>query len=139
MRFRRASLRCFPALGAALALGVVTASASQTGVPVDLKIDPASIRQANRNTSQVVASVTLKAPAPDFFICDVRSADASKIKFSSILFVKGQLKGKGSGTVFWDNVPQDCTVKVGAFSINRPDQEIWFTVSLKVLDETSSP
>lgn len=113
----------------------VTAPAFSTGVPVEFSIAPATIRQQNKDEGSAVATVTLKAPSPTFFVCQIRSNDPEKISFSTIIFKKGQVQGTAAGVVHWLRILKDGTIKLSAFSVDAPGEKLWFTVGLKVKDE----
>jgi hypothetical protein len=132
--------------GVALAFALIwlfspPASAFSTGAPVTFTVDPATIRQRDRDTSQVQALVTLSEPSPTFFICRIRSYDPDKIGFSTIIFKKGDIQGKGVGTVHWKAVYKDCRVRLSAFNTDAPDRQLSFTVALKPVppEQTTAP
>jgi hypothetical protein len=108
-----------------------TVDALSTGVPVLFTIDPATIRQRDKETTEVAVAVTLQTPSPSFFVCEIRSMDKNKINFTNIVFRKGDTQGKSQGLVRWKTVRTDCRVRVCAFSVDAPDQQLWFTVALK--------
>jgi hypothetical protein len=107
------------------------ASAFSTGVPVAFTVDPATIRERDRDTSEVQALVTLSEPSPTFFVCRIRSFDSDKIAFSTIIFKKGDIQGKSRGIVHWKAVYKDCRVRLSAFNTDAPDRQLSFTVALK--------
>jgi hypothetical protein len=112
-------------------LGSLPAPAFSTGLPVSFTVDPATIRQRDRDTSEVQALVKLSEPSPTFFVCQIRSFDSDKIAFSTIIFKKGDTQGKSVGTVHWKAVYKDCRVRLSAFNTDAPDQQLSFTVALK--------
>jgi hypothetical protein len=119
------------ALAAAWLL-LLPASAFSTGVPDRFSVEPATVRQRTGDTDAVVATVVLKSPSPGVFICQLRTSDPDKVTFPTIIFKKGDREGKSEGQVHWAQVDHDCTVKVSAFSVDAPDVQVSFTVTLKV-------
>ena len=115
----------------AILLFSLPASAFSTGVPASFTVEPATIRQRDRDTSQVQALVKLSEPSPTFFVCQIRSYDSDKIAFSTIIFKKGDIQGKSQGIVHWKAVYKDCRVRLSAFNTDAPDQQLSFTVALK--------
>lgn len=124
----------FPLL-AGLLLASIPGRAGGVGVPVSLSIDPATITQGDERRTVVKTTVTLEAPSPNYFICEVRSQDRQKLECTSIIFKKGDTEGTGTATVYWPNVEVDATVKVTAFNVDTPDTVVSFTVNLAVKDE----
>jgi hypothetical protein len=114
--------------------------AFSTGIPNKFTVDPATVRQKNEATTPIIATVLLKSPSPEFFVCQVRSSEPEMVTFPTIIFKKGDLKGMSEGAVHWSAVTKDATVKVTAFSVEAPDLRISFTISLKPQhDEEDSP
>jgi hypothetical protein len=112
--------------------GMLPAIAFETGIPLSFGIDPATIRQrSGSDMSKVEATVILKAPSPAFFICQIRSYKADQISFPTIIFRKGDLKGKSEGTVHWKAIPRDARVRLAAFNADSPEMQLSFTVTLK--------
>jgi hypothetical protein len=116
-------------------LFALNASGFSTGVPSQFAIDPATVRQQDKDETSVKATVRLRVPSPTFFVCQIRSSDKDKVSFANIIFAKGQLSGKAEGLVHWSAVKTDCRVKVSAFSVDAPDGQLWFTISLKTADD----
>jgi hypothetical protein len=119
-------------------LCVLNAAALSTGIPLRFEIDPATIRRQAENETFVLATVVLKVPSPNVFVCQIRSGDKNKVTFTDIVFRKGQLKGTASGIVHWQRVPDECEVKVSAFSVDAPGEKLWFTVTLKTSEQNQS-
>lgn len=112
--------------------GVVPAAAFETGIPLSFGIDPATVRQREgTDTSKVEATVTLKSPSPAFFICQIRSYDADQISFPTIIFRKGDVKGKSEGVVHWKAVTRLARVRLAAYNADSPEMQLSFTVTLK--------
>jgi hypothetical protein len=120
-----------------MAGGMLSTLAATTGVPLELKVTPGTVRAGDKNASTVSAVVTLAAPSPTFFVCNLRSSDPGQLSFDTIVFRRGQVRGQTVGVVHWRSVRKDCAIKVGAFSIDDPNVEVWFTVNLKVADEST--
>jgi hypothetical protein len=121
-------------------LGTILPSyAFSTGVPTQFTVDPASVRELEKDESTVTATVTLQSPSPTYFVCQIRSSDRQKLSFTNIIFKKGQVEGTAPGTVHWLQVLKDTAVKVSAFSVDAPGNKLWFTVSLKLKDEDAPP
>ena len=114
------------------------APALSTGIPIQFSLDPATIRQGEKDKSNVLATVVLQAPSPTVFVCQLRSSDKDKVSFVDIIFKKGQLKGTASGIVYWKRILHDCEVKVSAFSVDAPGEKLWFTITLRVQDQNPS-
>jgi hypothetical protein len=106
--------------------------AGAVGVPVSLSVDPASVKQGDDAQSILKIVVTLEAPSPEYFICEVRSDDRSKISCSDIIFKKGDLSGVGLATVNWSQIDADCRVKITARNVETPDVIVSYTVNLQV-------
>ena len=119
-----------------ICLSSLNAPALSTGIPLRFTIDPATLRQREKDETPVLATVTLKVPAPVVFVCQIRSSDKGKVSFNDIVFKKGQIEGTAPGMVSWTRILQDCAVKVSAFSVDAPGEKLWFTVTLKVKDQT---
>jgi hypothetical protein len=112
--------------------GVLPAVAFETGEPLSFGIDPATVRQrSGSDTSKVEATVTLKSPSPAFFICQIRSDNADQISFPTIIFRKGDLKGKSEGIVRWKAVTRLARVRLAAYNADSPEMQLSFTVTLK--------
>ena len=107
------------------------AQAFSTGIPLKFSIDPATVRQRDKDETPLQATVFLKAPSPTFFVCQIRSSHNSGVTFANIVFKKGQTQGTSTGTVHWPGILKDSTVKVSAFSVDSPGEKLWFTISLK--------
>jgi hypothetical protein len=129
-RFRHLAILAVGAL-----LSMVNAPALSTGVPLQFTIDPATVRQGEKDESPVVATVVLKAPSPAVFVCQIRSSDPNKLTFARIVFKIGDIKGQATGTIHWLRVLTDSAVKVSAFSVDAPGDKLWFTVALKPKDQ----
>jgi hypothetical protein len=114
---------------------VQDASAFSTGIPLKFSIDPATVRQQEKDKSEVIATVILTAPSPAYFICQIRSGDRNGVTFNDIVFKKGQIQGTSSGIIHWQRILKDCDVKVSAFSVDAPGEKLWFTITLKTKDE----
>lgn len=112
-----------------------------TGVPATLTLDPASVRQRDKDTTPVAATVTLESPSPSFFVCELRSAEPRKISFPTIIFRKGDLTGHAEGFVYWKAIRKESRVRVNTFSTDAPDRQLSFTVVLrpKTAEETEPP
>ncbi len=119
------------ALVALFMLTLMQAQAA-TGVPISLAIEPGTVKQGDDGRTYLKTTVTLQAPSPTYFICEVRSQDKHKLECSTIIFKKGDLQGKGYATVFWSGVSDDTSVKVKAFNVEAPDVAVSFTVQLQV-------
>ena len=117
-------------------LSCLEAPALSTGIPVQFNVDPATVRQREKNETPVIATVILKVPSPTFFACQIRSSDKDKISFSDIIFKKGQIKGTATGIVHWGQILRNCDVKISAFSVDAPEEKLWFTLALKIKDPT---
>jgi hypothetical protein len=115
-----------------LALGSAGAFGQVTGVPSKIIFVPSAVKQSDAATSTVTAMVTLAAPSPTFFICQLRSANPRAVRFSPIIFSKGQKEGKTTGAISWDNLRGATSVKVTAFSVDNPLREISGIVALQV-------
>jgi hypothetical protein len=114
--------------------GVLPAVAFETGVPLSFGIDPATVRQrADSDKSKVEATVILKSPSPAFFICQIRSYNADQISFPTIIFRKGDTKGKSDGIVHWKAVTRVARVRLAAYNADSPEMQLSFTVTLKPL------
>ena len=133
----------------ALALGTLAvgglfggaAFALSTGVPVSFTVDPSTVRQRQKDTSAVTATVTLESPSPTFFICELRSADPRKLSFPTIIFRKGDIRQQTQGVANWKFVRKDARIRVTAYSVDAPDRQLSFTVALKpkAAEETDVP
>jgi len=108
------------------------AGADTVAVPISLSIDPAVVLQGDDQRTVLKTTVTLQAPSPGYFICEVRSKEKRKLECTSIIFKKGDTEGQGVATIYWDNVKTDSTVKVSAFNVDTPDTVVSFTVKLQV-------
>jgi len=104
--------------------------AFETGVPLKLVIIPSSIQEEDATRATVKVRVTLRAPAPCYFICELRSSDRRQLSLADIIFRKGDIEGVGTGTIDWSEVPADGSIKVQAFSTDAPDQKVEATVAL---------
>ena len=113
---------------AGLAMGSL--HAFETGVPLKLVIIPSSIQEEDATRATVKVRVTLRAPAPCYFICELRSSDRRQLSLADIIFRKGDIEGVGTGTIDWSEVPADGSIKVQAFSTDAPDQKVEATVAL---------
>jgi hypothetical protein len=102
-----------------------------TGIPASFTIDPATVRQKDKDTSKVTATVILESPSPSVFICELRSAEPRKVSFGTLVFKKGDLQEVGTGLVHWKTIFKEARVRVTAFSVDAPDRQISFTVVLK--------
>lgn len=122
-------------------VGVATTFGMSTGVPAAFSIEPATLRQGDKDVTTVLATVTLQSPSPAFFVCALRSADKQKIDFATIIFRKGQTTGEAPGYVHWHSILKDVRVRVTAYSTDAPDRQLAFTVLLKPkpAEETESP
>jgi len=117
-------------------LSMLNASAFSTGIPIKFTVDPATVRQGEKQVSSIMAHVTLQAPSPTYFICQIRSSDKDDlVTFDNIIFKKGQTEGMSSGRVHWQRIPVDCQIKISAFSVDAPEGKLWFTISLKTKNE----
>jgi hypothetical protein len=116
-------------------LPILNASAFSTGIPLKFSIDPATIRQQDKDESEVLATVILTVPSPTYFICQIRSSDRNGVTFNDIVFKKGQIQGTSSGIIHWQRILKDGDVKVSAFSVDAPGEKLWFTITLKTKDE----
>jgi hypothetical protein len=114
---------------------VQDAPAFSTGIPLKFSIDPATVRQQEKDESEVLATVILEVPSPAYFICQIRSSDKNGVTFNDIIFKKGQIQGTSSGIIHWQRILKDCDVKVSAFSVDAPGEKLWFTIMLKTKDE----
>jgi len=109
------------------------------GDPLSLAIDPATVRQKSQKTTSVaLATVLLKEPSPDFFVCVIRSASEAKISFRTIVFRKGDTKGTSEGTVQWKAIHRVSRVRISAYNAEAPDRKLTFTVTL-VPEEEFAP
>jgi hypothetical protein len=88
-------------------VGVATTFGMSTGVPAAFSIEPATLRQGDKDVTTVLATVTLQSPSPTFFVCALRSADKQKIDFATIIFRKGQTTGEAPGYVHWHSILKD--------------------------------
>src|SRR5579871_5357160 len=90
----------------ALALGSITAARSfATGTPLSLQVEPATVRQQEHSrTVKVIATVVLQDPAPHVFVCRLRSQEAAKISFPTIIFHPGDVRATSEGVVHWKSV-----------------------------------
>ena len=124
-------------LGCWLLLGTGPAAAEKNTVPLQLTVDPATIREGADDKVTLKTVVTLQSPSPRFFICQVRSEDRNLISCTDIIFRKGDTVQTGSASFSWSNITADCEIKIAAFNIETPDTISWFTVSLrKKTDDT---
>jgi hypothetical protein len=119
-------------------LSVVDAPALSTGIPLQFNIDPATVRQREKDETAVLATIVLKVPSPSFFVCQIRSGDKNKVTFTDIVFKKGQLKGTAQGIIHWQRIMKDCEVKVSAFSVDAPGEKLWFTLAIKTKNQDQS-
>ena len=117
----------------------VSVQASGTGVPLELLIVPNVIEQGEDSTSPITTQVTLRAPSPCYFICEVRSADSRQLECRDIIFRKGDTIGSGTGTVDWSEVTETTTLRVSAFSVDAPDKAVTIKVTLQRKDDETSP
>jgi len=131
IKCRRSRLRQLAMAAFLVFLSVSEAPALSTGIPLQFSIDPATVRQRERDETPVVVTVVLKVPSPGFFVCQIRSGDKDKVTFTDIVFKKGQLQGTAGGVVHWLRITKDCEVRVSAFSVDAPDEKLWFTVALR--------
>ncbi len=111
--------------------------AFETGVPVKLVITPSTVQEADATRTTVKVHVTLRAPAPCYFICELRSSDRRQLSLTDIIFKKGDTEGASTGTVDWSEVAADGSIKVLAFSADAPDQTVAATVLLQRKPEDS--
>jgi hypothetical protein len=118
------------ALGVSWFLGGAAFGLS-TGTLASFTIDPATVRQTDKETTRVAATILLQTPSPTFFICELRSPDPRKISFASIIFKKGETKGQSQGVVQWKSVLKVSRLRIIAYSTDAPDRQISFTVVLK--------
>jgi hypothetical protein len=122
-----------------LALGLIIAfpaAAAPSGVVAGLSIEPATVQQGDPDTTVVLTRVTLQAPSPDFFICQVRS-DNHDVTCSSIIFKKGDTEATGKATINWANLQTDTQVILSAFNIESPDKEASATLRLQTKADAS--
>jgi hypothetical protein len=130
MNLLKTAPRVWIALGSIL-LGQGVGLAMSTGIPVTFTIDPATIRQGEKDTTPVEATVVLQSPSPTFFICELRSADTGKISFPNIIFKKGDTQEEAKGLVNWKSISKEVRVRILAYSSDAPDRQLSFTVVLK--------
>ena len=114
-----------------LCLGLVSLTAAPVDIPTQLLATPGVVKEGDKRTSVLQITVTLRAPARNFFICEVRSADSRRLETSSIVIKKGERMGIGKATVHWRNVPLDSKIKLSAFNVQYPLNEASCTVTLK--------
>jgi hypothetical protein len=127
------------ALGLALFWGFrLSLGAWTTGQPIELVVIPAVVKQGDQVTTTVKTEVTLRSPAPCYFICEVRSSDKGQLDCKDIIFRKGDLTGSGTATIDWDEVTESTTVEVSAFSVDAPDKAVRIKVTLQRKDDSSS-
>jgi hypothetical protein len=108
--------------------------ADREGVPVTLSVDPGSIKQGDDLDSILKTVVTLQAPSPEYFVCEVRSENKSKISCSSIIFKKGDTEGVGLATVHWAQIGSDTRIVLTARNVETPDVIVSCNVDLQVKD-----
>jgi hypothetical protein len=117
----------------------LNAQALSTGIPLQFSIDPGTVRQTEKDETPVTATVILKEPSSNIFVCRIRSGDKNKITFANIVFKKGQSKGTATGIVHWFRIVKNCEVKVSAFNVDTPGEKLWFTIALKTRNLDQSP
>jgi hypothetical protein len=105
---------------------------SRIGVPVALSVDPASVKQGDESQTILKTVVTLQAPSPEFFVCEVRSEDKRKIACNDIIFKKGDTEGIGTATVNWSQIEADGSITISARNVETPDVVVSFSVNLQV-------
>jgi hypothetical protein len=107
-------------------------------VPSALAFSPRLVVQGSTGTSPVTAVVSLAAPSPTFFVCELRSSDPQAVRFSPLIFAKGQVQAKSTSVVFWSSVMMPEDVKVSAFSVDNPDLQVSSKLSLQPKTEPDS-
>jgi hypothetical protein len=122
----------------ALLLGWAPAGAHPTGLPGAVALMPRSVVQGDGATSPVMVTVVLKEPSPTFFVCELRSSDPRVVRFSPLIFAKGQLQAKGNSVVYWSAVMKAEDVTVTAFSVDNPDVEVKSKLTVQPKPDTES-
>jgi hypothetical protein len=100
------------------------------GVLVGLSAEPSTIKQGDALKTTIKTKVTLQAPSPNYFICEVRSPKRA-LACTSLVFKKGDTEATGTGAIDWTRVLLDTTVKISAFNVNTPQKTIYFTIKLQ--------
>ncbi len=109
-----------------------------TGTLLSITVSPATIRQTSeKTTSKAVATVLLQDPAPAVFVCVIRSEEASKISFPTIIFRKGDRLATCEGKVHWSGVLRERRIRLSAYNADAPDRKLTFTVMLVPAEESS--
>jgi hypothetical protein len=85
-----------------------------------------------------MVTVVLKEPSPTFFVCELRSSDPRVVRFSPLIFAKGQLQAKGNSVVYWSAVMKAEDVTVTAFSVDNPDVEVKSKLTVQPKPDTES-
>ena len=130
---------CFAILTCLGLISESNAPALSASVPLQFNIEPATIRQTEKDETPITATVVLKVPAPNVFVCQIRSSDKNKVTFDNIVFKRGQTRGTARGIVHWSRIVKNGEVKVSAFNVDTPGEKLWFTVALKTKEPDQSP
>ena len=112
-------------------LGLVPLAAAPPDVPGKLMVDPSVVKEGAQSVTVIQTVVVLRAPAKDYFICEVRSPDRRRIDTTSIIIKKGDKGGVGKAFINWKHVPLDTKIRLTAFNVQQPLNFAFCIVTLK--------
>jgi hypothetical protein len=111
---------------------MLPARSFDTGIPLIFTVDPPTVRQrGEEKTATVTATVTLKEPSPNFFVCKIRGENGDILDFPPIVFWKDHVTEISKGVIHWPAVQRDMRLRFLAYNVDAPDRQLAFTVILK--------